>query len=370
MATMYRGIGKVRAHGKARIAITLEARDEQEFLERWHKPAYEYPFEWESGHKFCIEYQVEDFAAEVGFYVDVLGITVDAISPSRAQFSSPDQQLVLAVTSGEAEQQIVPPHNLRLQMFIKNLEATVAELEKRGVLFDIPIEPSSSDPELLVATLQTPNGLFIELWGYRRAISRRMSPSRPAQAPGQIDHPDEFRSSGVLDDEEEDEHSPARLPLFSSRPITIEELEDELEEDDAELTEPGITTSQQPYTIDDDQLELAIGLLDDEQEENEDEELDDEEERLEQLLRASSRPAAYTFDERVEPVASQKPEKTSPDRTVRRLDRMRRTARTKANPHLPTDLSRKQQPLRASRKPEPTPIEPTYDDIDDQDQIP
>ncbi len=368
MASNYRGLGKVRAHGKARIAITLEARDEEEFLRRWHKPAYDYPFEWESGQKFCVEYRVADFAAEVGFYVDVLGINVDAISPSRAQFSSPDQDLVLAVAAGDERQPIHPPDNLRLQMFIKNLETTVAELEKRGVVFESPAEPSSSDPNLLVATLQTPNGLSIELWGYRQVAHPSPTPAHSTRFVSQVDVELEDASEDEIEEEDEDEQqSPAHLPLFSSRPITIEDLEDELEEDARELSSSRTDLNENPDLVDEDQLELGLGLLDDGQEENEE---DDEDERLERFLRASTRPAAYTFDERVEPVQDQKPDRMPRTVPVKNQGRLRRSGRISTNVNLPGRVSRQQPPQRSGHRAEPPLVEPTYDDIEEQDHIP
>lgn len=368
MASIYRGIGKVRAHGRARIAITIEARDEQEFLNRWHKPAFDYPFEWENGHKFCIEYQVEDFAAEVGFYVDVLGITVDAISPSRAQFSSPDQQLVLAVAAIQPEQEICPPNNLRLQMFIKNLAATVTELERRGVLFEQPPESSSSDPDLLVATLQTPNGMSIELWGYKQ-ISRVGRPAQPAQALTQPDDVDELHIFEQQEDDDEIEKSPADLPLFSSRPISIDDLEDELEEDGDEQTEAG-RAARAPYSIDDDQLALGLGLLEEDQEESEGLYLDDEDARLDRFLKASARPVGYTFDERIEPVAPQKSDLAHSAPAAGKIAPVPGIGRSHATRSRHAPVNRKQRAGRTLRQPESPRVEPTYDDIDEQDQIP
>jgi predicted enzyme related to lactoylglutathione lyase len=372
MATLYRGIGKVRAHGKARIAITIEARDETDFLRRWHKPANEYPFEWENGHRFCIEYQVDDFAAEVGFYVDVLGITVDSISPSRAQFSSPDQELVLAVSAVDPEQPSIPPQNLLLQMFIKNLETTVTELEKRGVIFELPPQPSNSDPELLVARFQTPNGMFVELWGYQIPASRSRNSAYPPQAEAHDDNGDDDEAYDEQDTgEDEDEVSPDPLPLFSLRPITIDELDNELEEDGDDLSDPTDNSREHPYVIDEDQLELEIGFSENEQEENEALDPDEaEDERLERFLKASSRPAGYTFDERIEPIVSPKSSKPPSALPERKLAPRRRSGRSQARSQIPENPIRKQQPQRPQRQPEPPVIEPTYDDIDEQDQIP
>ncbi len=373
MATLYRGIGKVRAHGKARIAITLEARDEAEFVKRWHKPAYDYPFEWERGYKYCIEYQVEDFAAEVGFYVDILGITVDSISPSRAQFSSPDQELALAVSAVDPERPAPPPTNLRLQMFIQNLEGTVEELSKRGVVFERLPEPSTADADLLVSAFQTPNGMTIELWGFAKS----QAPSQ-RRASLRSDKPEEaFDGLEEGDETDEQEEYPttgigvARYPLGIPTAHALVEDDDDLETDDDqdETTAEGRTSRE-------DQLELEIGYQGDDQEDGQedgqedssDSDSEDEDARLERFLEASRRPAGYTFDERVEPVTSPKPVKTPPAAHASRSNLMQRSNRSPAG--MPVSRRLRKPQSRSDTQPSPPVIEPTYDDIGEEDQIP
>lgn len=369
MATLYRGIGKVRAHGKARIAITLEARDEADFLKRWHPPVHDYPFEWERDHRFCIEYQVEDFAAEVGFYIDILGITVDSISPSRAQFSSPDQELVLAISALGVDQPVPQPHNLRLQMFIQNIEDTVIELERRGVVFDNPPEPSSVDPDLLVAVFQTPNSMTFELWGFAKnaPTSQKIGFREP------VDLDEEFDESFEDDAEDQEEY----LPPAYSRPISHVEappariLDDILEDDesDDDLQEED-DMSDEELSDQEDQLELEIGYDEeaagtaDLEQENEDDEA-----RLDRLLEASRRPAGYTFDERVEPVSPAKTGKNQPPPAESIPVSTLRSGRKPAG--APASSRARMLPARRTvKRPSPPVVEPTYDDIDEGDSIP
>ena len=99
MATDIRSQPRVRAYGNSRIEITKRAQDEHEWQNLWREPLNPFPFKWGRTWKHCIEYHVEDFASEAGFFIDILGLQVSAFSPTYAQFTSPDQEFTFAVTA-------------------------------------------------------------------------------------------------------------------------------------------------------------------------------------------------------------------------------------------------------------------------------
>jgi len=156
---------RVRAYGKARIDITQRAKDEAEWLKLWKEPSQPYPFTHGGGAKLSIDYKVDDYPAEIGFFIDVLGFPVWAFSPSYAQLTNPERDLFFSVTAARPGEQSTPPETLRLNIQVSNLVQVSEELERRGVIFDQPITPQESDNNLHTASFRTPHGVLIVLWG-------------------------------------------------------------------------------------------------------------------------------------------------------------------------------------------------------------
>lgn len=166
MTTPLRVDPRIRAYGKARIDVTRRASDEREWQSQWREPRYSFPFTWEGGWRHCIQYTVDDFAAEIGFFIDVLGFPVSAFSPSYAQFTSPDQAFFFGVAATQEGGQSTPIDSLRMQFMVKDLTATIEELERRGIGFERKPEPGEAYPT--IALLRSPHGIRIELWGVLR----------------------------------------------------------------------------------------------------------------------------------------------------------------------------------------------------------
>jgi hypothetical protein len=154
---------RVRAYGKARIDITRRARDEDEWRRLWKEPSQPYPFKPGAGWKFNLVYTVEDYAAEIGFFIDVLGFPVLAFSPSQAQLTSPEGSFALTILSAREDSLITPPDALRLQLNVEAILQTVRELERRGVIFDQQPAPIQSGSAWQSASFRTPHGVYIEL---------------------------------------------------------------------------------------------------------------------------------------------------------------------------------------------------------------
>jgi len=163
MVTQYRVDPRVRAYGKARIEVTRRAHDEREWQSLWHEPRYPFPFTWGNGWKQCMQYTVEDYAAEIGFFIDVLGFPVSAFSPNYAQFTSPDQAFFFGVAATHEGAQITPPDSLSIQFMLNNLESTIQQLEQRWVVFERKPQAGVISPA--IAVLRSPHGVSIELWG-------------------------------------------------------------------------------------------------------------------------------------------------------------------------------------------------------------
>ncbi len=165
MATNYPVNPRVRAFGKARIDIARRARSQEEWDRLWKRPTHAFPFDWGEAWKQCIEYKVDDFAAEVGFFIDVLGLPVNSLDEGYAQFTSPHGDFFFAVVPTLEDQYATPPDALRLQFMVADIFATADELQNRGIEFDQVPQPCQEGSSLYIGCFRTPHGLCVELWG-------------------------------------------------------------------------------------------------------------------------------------------------------------------------------------------------------------
>lgn len=156
---------KVRAYGRARIDIAKRVVTRQDWETLWKKPQYAFPFQWGKYWKQCIEYRVDDFAAEIGFFIDLLGFPVIAFDPSYAMFSSPAGDFTFAVVQATEDSLSTPPDAIRIQFMVEDIFATVEELERRGVRFMQQPEPLSAGSSMYLAAFQSPHGILMEIWG-------------------------------------------------------------------------------------------------------------------------------------------------------------------------------------------------------------
>ncbi|GAB4536737.1 MAG: hypothetical protein Fur0018_27430 [Anaerolineales bacterium] len=155
---------RFRAYGKARLDIARRAHTREDWAHLWKPTMHPFAFDWGTRWKHCIEYRVEDFPAEIGFFIDVLGFPVKAFNDQYAMFTSPDEAFHLAVLPADDQNPATPPDALRLQFMILNLADTVAELAQRGITFEAPPQPLHPGSHMHTAVFRTPHGLPVELW--------------------------------------------------------------------------------------------------------------------------------------------------------------------------------------------------------------
>lgn len=156
---------KVRAYGRARIDIAQRAVSAQDWETMWKPPQNRFPFTWGKYWKQCIEYRVDDFASEVGFFIDILGLPVIAFDPNYAMFTSPSGEFTFAVAQSMDEGTSTPPQAIRIQFMVDQIFATTEELERRGIVFVRKPEPLNEGSTMFVATFQTPHGIYLDVWG-------------------------------------------------------------------------------------------------------------------------------------------------------------------------------------------------------------
>jgi hypothetical protein len=147
--------------------MALHIQNQQDWDEHWKAPKnmFAITFPKKGSWKQSIEYQVDDYAAEVGFWVDIIGVPVNAFGPDYAQFTGPQGEFTFAVTSTPEGLKSTPPESIRIQFSVDDLNHIVDELTSRSVQFDqlpVPVSPGSSTH---IATFLTPHGIAVDLWG-------------------------------------------------------------------------------------------------------------------------------------------------------------------------------------------------------------
>ncbi len=169
---------RFRAYGKARIDIAKRANTRADWDQLWKKPSHPFPFTWGNSWKQCVEYKVADFAAEVGFFIDILGFPVNAFDPDYAMFTSPSGDFYFSVVPARENENPTPNGAIRLQFMVQDILATAFELENRGVKFDQLPARVADNSSFLIGCFHTPNGIDIELWGFdsRSPVSSSTEP--------------------------------------------------------------------------------------------------------------------------------------------------------------------------------------------------
>jgi len=262
MSTNYPINPRVRAYGKARIDIAERAKNPADWEKLWKPPSASYPFVWGESWKQCIEYRVDDFAAEVGFFIDVLGLPVNAFDSGYAMFTSPQRDFFFAIVPTPHAEQSTPPDAIRLQFMVKDIMATTHELEQRGISFEQSPQPLRPGSSLAIGYFRTPHGICIELWGMVLAAT---SSDVKMSLPKNHDNGDE--------DDKENESKEGDLVEDEGDNGDEDEFE-EVEEPDQEESESGI---QDKLVEDEDDDEDDDEDEDDDLVENEDDDEDEEE---------------------------------------------------------------------------------------------
>jgi hypothetical protein len=156
---------RFRAYGKARIDIAQRAATRDDWDRMWKKATFPFPFSWGQSWKQCIEYKVDDFPAEVGFFIDILGFPVNAFDPDYAMFTSPGGDFFFSVVPVQEGEESTPPDAIRLQFMVEKIIKTAVELERRGVVFEHWPAPVGESSPLWIGSFRTPHGIGIDLWG-------------------------------------------------------------------------------------------------------------------------------------------------------------------------------------------------------------
>lgn len=184
---------RIRAFGKARLDIASRAHTPEDWQRLWKPPINPFPFTWGQHWRQCVEYRVSDFAAEVGFWIDVLGLPVNAFNTDYAMLTSPNHDFYFSVIAVPQPEHSTPPDAFRLQFMVQDIFATAQELSRRGIDFELEPQPVSEGSMQWAAAFRTPHGILVEIWGLVEMISEEEAPpvadvlQRPIEAEKEVE---------------------------------------------------------------------------------------------------------------------------------------------------------------------------------------
>lgn len=178
---------RYRAYGKARLDTIQRSNTQEEWELSWKEPAHTFPLRWAAGWRFSLEYRVDDFAAEIGFLTDILGLPVNLCTPDFFRFITPSGDFCLGVAAASETEPATPPGALRIQFSITRLTETYEELQSRGIVFETPLQPIQEGSTQSIASFRTPHGISIDLFGdiAPKEVSRSRKP-REAVTNGEV----------------------------------------------------------------------------------------------------------------------------------------------------------------------------------------
>ena len=101
-------ITRCREIGKKRIKVSVNAKSKQDWEHHWEQPSNRYYLNFGNWWKMTLEYCVADFEVEVGFYTDILGLSVNDLSSAYAMFTNTDKDFYISITFREQWAQIYP----------------------------------------------------------------------------------------------------------------------------------------------------------------------------------------------------------------------------------------------------------------------
>jgi hypothetical protein len=158
-----------RTLGKRRLATLARMKTREDWAKRWPKARHAYPFSWGECWKAVAEFGVKDYAAELGFHLDILGLELNASWDDHAMLKTPDGEYAFTIYRAK---RTAP--ELNLQFMLGNIEAATAALTKRRVTVvqELTAEWGEANP-MRTFKLTTPNGVLITLWGFVAARKSR-----------------------------------------------------------------------------------------------------------------------------------------------------------------------------------------------------
>lgn len=158
-------IARARAHGKARLEALRAGSTPSDSDGAWAPAAAGPAFAIGTCWTQCTFYAVGDFEAEIGFYLDILGLRAFVLSQDEAMFTTATNEYYVGVKRASDDEPAVNGNSLRVQFMVADIAKVVGDLESRGINYEQRPEPFGEGSPLWFGTLRSPNGVRVDLWG-------------------------------------------------------------------------------------------------------------------------------------------------------------------------------------------------------------
>ncbi|MFH0766457.1 MAG: VOC family protein [Calditrichota bacterium] len=159
-------LAQCRKHGYDRLEIARKSKSPEEWNQLWTPPKHPFSFQWTDWWKMTVEYKVDDFPAEVGFYIDILGCPINALDHAYAMFTGPNEDFHISVVPTPTGERPTAPDAFKIEFMVKNIQEYAEELENRGVTFKQKVQRYGQEgSKFKNGWFRTPHGIVIMLWG-------------------------------------------------------------------------------------------------------------------------------------------------------------------------------------------------------------
>jgi Glyoxalase/Bleomycin resistance protein/Dioxygenase superfamily len=157
---------KCQKYGIKRLETLKNIKSKEDFLKLWPKQKNSFDFKWGDCWKGVFEYGVDDYAAEIGFYIDYLGFELNASWDNHAMLMTPQGEFMFTVYEDKKSKGKVEKY-LNIQFMIENIMAVSKRLKKNKITVIQNLKNEwGKESKMKTFKVVTPNNICITLWGF------------------------------------------------------------------------------------------------------------------------------------------------------------------------------------------------------------
>ncbi len=174
-------IERLRALGSARKNAAAAIKSMEEWTQVMaNRPTF--PSDLGPCWQQIVEYVVDDIDAEIGFYIEVLGLTPMIMQQDHAMFCfPPGDGMCVMVRSSTAD--MPATQSFALELMVQKLDDFVQAVQDRGATFEKQPEPEMPGSPLSQGLLRTPNGVPYRIWCFAPESQPGEEPAAEEPAP-------------------------------------------------------------------------------------------------------------------------------------------------------------------------------------------
>lgn len=159
-------VERCRELGRKRLESVADCRTPEDWQRAWVAPPPTV-FTWGTCWKHTVEYKVHDVAAEIGFFLDVMGFDANVMTPDYVMIMGREGEFYLSFRPAEEGESTTPPDAFSLEYMVADMGAAAAELRARGAEFvQEPLPYGQPGGGMFTCILRTPHGMPVKLWSF------------------------------------------------------------------------------------------------------------------------------------------------------------------------------------------------------------